>query len=169
MSYFGNTPVLVIFGSQDPEDATPLKLLNISTEDDYDVSSIPPLLSAPGPDRLWLKIRRSISRWVICSTFSHPMDRPSIELPYDELDPAYCNWSWKGQLICLNNAMTTGFLVDQDLNVVEMHLPADAGIDGEAYYEPYRVGENVIRTIYTIPEISNVRATVFYKDWIWKH
>lgn len=165
LSYFGNTPVLVIFGSQDPEDATPLKQLNISTEDDYDVSSIPPASVS-----IWSRPIVAENKEVyfqvgdMLYVLSPGGQTRSIELPYDVENPAYCNWSWKGQLVCLNNAMTTGFLVDQDLNVVEMHLPADAGIDGEAYYEPYRVGENGIRTIYAIPEISNVRAIVFYKD-----
>lgn len=165
LSYFGNTPVLVIIGSQDPEDAMPLKLLNISTEDDYDVSSIP-----PASVNIWSRPIVAENKEVyfqvgdMLYVLSAGGQTRSIELPYDVENPAYCNWSWKGQLVCLNNAITTGFLVDQDLNVIEMQLPADAWIDGEAYYEPYRVGENVIRTIYTIPEISNVRATVFYKD-----
>ena len=70
----------------------------------------------------------------------------------------------EGQLVCLNNAMTTGFLVDQDLNVVEMNLPVDRIFDDEGYYEPYRIGENGMRTIYAVPEISSVRTTAFYKD-----
>ena len=32
LSYFGQLPVLVIFGSQNPDDETPLKVLNISTD-----------------------------------------------------------------------------------------------------------------------------------------
>jgi hypothetical protein len=165
LSYFGELPALVIFGSQAQGDGTPLKILNLSTEDEYDVSSIP-----PSSADIWSRPIVGENKDVyfqmgdMLYILSPGGQVRSIELPYDEENPAYCNWSWKGQLVCLNNAMTTGFLVDQDLEVVEMNLPADGRFDAEGYYQPYRIGENGMRTIYATPEISSVRATAFYKD-----
>lgn len=165
LSYFGETPALLIFGSQDPADDTPLKVLNISTDDDYDVSTI-----TPAPVNTWSRPIAAENKTVyfqiggMLYVLSPGGQTHSIELPYDEENPAYCNWSWKGQLVCLNDSITTGFLVDQDLNVVELELSADGGDASDVYYEPYRVGENGIRTIQVTPEVTNRRATVFYKD-----
>ena len=165
LSYFGETPVLVIFGSQDPMDTSPLKVLNISTDDAYDVSTI-----TPASTNTWSRPIAAENKEVYFQVggtlyvLSPGGQNRSIKLPYDAENPAYCNWSWQGQLVCLNNAMTTGFLVDQDLNVVEMVLPTDERIGSEGYYEPYRVGENGMRAIYALPEITSTRATAFYKD-----
>jgi len=165
LSYFGETPVLVIFGSQDPEDETPMKILNISTDDIYDVSTI-----TSAPASTWSRpivVENKDVYFQVGDTLyilSPGGQTHSIELPYNELNPAYCNWSWKGQLVCLGNTMTTGFLVDQALNVVELQLPVDGEDSSEAYYEPYRVGENGMRIVQITPEISNVRTTVFFKD-----
>ena len=48
LSYFGATPAIVIFGSQDPESDTPLQAINLSTEDVYDVAAL-----TPGPINTW--------------------------------------------------------------------------------------------------------------------
>ena len=165
LSYFKETPALIIFGSQDPADNTPLEILNISTEDEYDVSSIPPVSA-----NTWSRPIVAENKDVYFQTggtlyvLSPGGQIRSVELPYDEENPAYCNWSWKGQLVCLNDVMTTGFLVDQDLNIVEMELPASEAGDSGVYYEPYRVRENGMRIIQITPEISNIRTTVFYKE-----
>ena len=165
LSYFGELPALVIFGSQDPDDETPLKVLNISTDDVYDVSTI-----TPAPAGTWSRPIVAEDKDVYFQVggtlyvLSPGGQVRSIELPYDEENPTYCNWSWKGQLVCLNNAMTTGFLVDQELNVVDLQLPAGAGHGSEVYYEPYRVGENGMRIVQVKPEIANGQARVFYRD-----
>jgi len=165
LSYFGDTPVLVIFGSQDPEDDSPLQAINISTEDDYDLSII-----SPAPVSTWSRPIVSGNKEVyfqvrgVLYILSPGGQTRSIELPYDEQNPAYCNWSWKGQLVCLNNMMTSGFLVNQDLSVMEMRLPADDESDPAEYYEPYRVGDNGIRIIQTTTKTLNGRETVTFKD-----
>jgi hypothetical protein len=61
-SGLAESPLVVIFGGDDPEDDSPLQATNLSTEDIYDVSTLD--RSAPGPGRFWQRIRRSISRWV---------------------------------------------------------------------------------------------------------
>ena len=165
LSYFGQLPVLVIFGSENPDDDTPLKVLNISTDDVYDVSMI-----TAAPISTWSRpivAENKDMYFQVGGTLyvlSLGGQTRSIELPYDEENPAYCNWSWKSQLVCLNDVMTTGFLVDQDLNVEELGLPAGAGNASELYYEPYRVGENSMRTIQRMTQTVNGWETVFYKD-----
>ena len=165
VSYFGSTPFLVILGSRGPDDNAPLQVLNISTEDIYDVSEIP-----PAPASTWSRPIASENKDVYFQVedtlyiLSPGGQTRSVELPYDEQNPAFCNWSWKGQLVCLSDGMTAGFLVDQELNVVEMNLDSDAGGNGETYYNPYRVGENGLRVVQVIPEIMDGEATVFYRD-----
>ena len=165
LSYFGETPVLVIFGSQDPMDTSPLRVLNISTDDVYDVSTI-----TPAPTNTWPRPVVAEDKEVYFQVggtlyvLSPGGQVRSIELPNNEENPAYCNWSWKGQLVCLNNAMTTGFLVDQDLNVVEMNLPVDERFDDEGYYKPYRMGENTIRSVQSVTVIKDGKPEVIVKD-----
>ena len=165
LSYFGQLPVLVIIGSQNPDDETPLKVLNISTDDVYDVSTI-----TPAPVSTWSRPIMAENEDVYFQVggtlyiLSSGGQTRSIELPYNEENPAYCNWSWKGQLVCLNDVMTTGFLVGQDLNVVTLQLPAGAGDDSELYCEPYRVGENTMRIFQRVTQTVNGWETVFYKD-----
>ena len=164
-SYFGKTPALVIFGSRNPENETPLRVLNISTDDVYDVSMI-----TPAPSSTWSRpiLTEDMELYFQVGgtlyILSPGGQNRSIELPYDEENPAYCNWSWKGQLVCLNAAMTTGFLVDQGLNVVALQLPAEAENGSEMYYEPYRVGENTMRSVQRMTRPVNGWETVFYKD-----
>ncbi len=165
MSYLGGDPVLVILGSLDPTDTSPLKVENISTDDVYDVSSISPA-SASTWSRPIVAENKDVYFQVGGTLYilSPGGQTRSIELPYNEEDPAYCNWSWKGQLVCLNEVMTTGFLVDQELNVVELKLPADNGSGSGVYFEPYRVGENGMRTIRTMTKTVNGKETVSYMD-----
>lgn len=165
MSYLGGGPVLAIFGSLDSADTSPLKVWNITTDDVYDVSSI-----APASVDTWSRPIVAENKDVYFQTgstlyiLSPGGQTRSIELPYDEENPAYCNWSWKGQLVCLNDVMTAGFLVDQDLTVVEMDLPANSGDISEVYYEPYRVGENSIRIVQVRTKTVNGRETAFFKE-----
>ena len=165
MSYLGGGPVLAILGSLDPEDTAPLKVQNITTDDVYDVSSITPA-SANTWSRPIVAENKDVYFQVGSTLYilSPGGKTRSKELPFDEQDPAYCNWSWKGQLVCLNDVMTAGFLVDQDLTVVEMDLPADNGGSSGPYHEPYRVGENGMRAIQVVTNTFNGRETVFYKD-----
>ena len=164
-SYFGETPALVIFGSRNPEDETPLKILNISTDDVYEVAMI-----TPAPASTWSRPILAEDQELyfqigdMLYILSPGGQVRSIELPYDEENPAYCNWSRKGQLVCLNNAMTTGFLLDRDLNVVALQLPAGAEDGSGMYYEPYRVGENTMRSVQRMTRMVNGWETVFYKD-----
>ena len=155
----------MIFGSQNTDDETPLKILNISTDDVYDVSTI-----TPAPVSTWSRPIVAENKDVyfqvggILYVLSPGGQTRSNELPYDVENPAYCNWSWKGQLVCLNDVMTAGFLVDQDLTLVEMDLPANSGDVSEVYYEPYRVGENRIRIVQVRTKTVNGRETVFFKE-----
>ena len=99
LSYFGQLPVLVIFGSQDPMDTSPLRVLNISTNDVYDVSTI-----TPAPASTWSRPIVAEDKEVYFQVggtlyvLSPGGQVRSIELPYDEENPAYCNWSWKASL-----------------------------------------------------------------------
>ena len=165
LSYFEGIPVLVIFDGKDPDGLSSLQVVNISTDDDYDVSSIIPA-SANTWSRPVVAENKDVYFQVGGTLYilSPGGQTHSIELPYNEENPAYCNWSWKGVLVCLNDALTAGFLVDQELNVVEMKLPADGGDSSGPYHEPYRVGENSMRTNQAITKTVNGRETVFYKD-----
>ena len=165
LSYFEGIPVLVIFDGKDPDGLSSLQVVNISTDDDYDVSSI-----IPAPTGTWSRPIVAENKEVYFQVggmlyiLSPGGQTRSIELPYDEENPAYCNWSWKGQLVCLNDKLTTGFLVDQDLSVTEMDLPADNGGTFGPYNDPYRVGENGMRTNQAMTRTVNGRETVFYKE-----
>jgi hypothetical protein len=89
----------------------------------------------------------------------------AIDLPFDVEDPVFCNWSWQGQVVCLNGLMTEGYLVDQDLNLVEMPLPAYTPADDTAaFYPPYRVGENAIRIVQKTASQTGGRPGVFYRE-----
>ena len=48
ISYFGEGPVVAIFGSQSADDDSPLRAVNITTDDFYDVSVL-----EPGPSKNW--------------------------------------------------------------------------------------------------------------------
>ena len=165
VSYFGNTPVLLFFGSIEPGNASPLRVINISTDDVYDVSAIP-----PAPVSEWSRPITAENKDVFFQVgdtlyvFSPGGAISSVVLPYDELDPAYCNWSWKGKLVCLNTAMSTGFMVNQDLTVEALHLPANTGVGTEWFYEPYRVGKNTIRSVQTTTVIEDGKPVVIVKD-----
>ena len=89
----------------------------------------------------------------------------SIDLPFDEENPVFCNWSWQGQVVCLNGLMTEGYLVDRDLEVVEMSLPDYAPADGTvAFYPPYRVGENVLRIVQKTTSRAGNQVVINYKE-----
>ena len=165
MSYLGGGPALAIFGSLDPADTSPLKVWNITTDDVYDVSSITPA-SVDTWSRPIVAENKDVYFQIGSTLYnlSPGGQTHSIELPYDEENPAFCNWSWKGQLVCLNDVMTTGFLVDQDLTVVEMNLPANSGDVSEEYYEPYRVGENGMRIVQVRTKTVNGREMAIFKE-----
>lgn len=166
LSYFGDAPVLAIFGSEDPEDKAPLQAFNLSTEDEYAISILP-----PGPISTWSRpmVAEDKSLYFQIGDQVYRLtpegSAAAVDLPFDEQDPVFCNWSWKGQLVCLNALMTQGFLVDQDLNVVEMPLPAYSVADESvAFYPPYRVGENAIRIVQTKASWSGGQPVVSYRD-----
>ena len=116
--YFGETPAVVIFGSQDPNDDSPLQAINLSTEDDYDVAAL-----TPGPISTWSRPIMAEDNTLFFQIGPKLYKllpgggAASVDLPFDENDPVFCNWSWKGQIVCLNGLMTEGYLVDQDLNL----------------------------------------------------
>ncbi len=60
--------------------------------------------------------------------------------------------------------MTTGFLVDQELNVVELKLPADNGSGSGVVFRALPMGENGMRTIRTMTKTVNGKETVSYMD-----
>ena len=165
LSYFGGTPFLVILGSEDTSDEFPLQVQNFSTDDIYDFSLVPST-SADTWSRPIVAENKDVYFQVGDSLYvlSPGGQMRSIKMPYDGENPAYCNWSWKGKLVCLNHTMTVGFLVDRDLNVVEMNLPANSGEVPEAYYEPYRVGENSIRIVQVRTKTVNGIETAFFKE-----
>ena len=150
-SYFGEIPAVAIFGSQNPEDDTPLQAINLSTDDVYDVSSL-----TPGPTSTWSRPIMSDEKELFFQIGKKLYKLlpggavTSVDLTFDEEDPVFCNWSWKGQVVCLNDLMTEGYVVDRDLNVIEMALPAYRPTDHSVtFYSPYRVGENVMRIVQT--------------------
>lgn len=165
VSYFGSTPVLLFFGSIEPGDASPLRVINISTDDTYDASAIP-----PAPASEWSRPITAENRDVFFQVsdtlyaLSPGGSSRSVALPYDQLDPAYCNWSWKGKLVCLNTAMSTGFMVNQDITVEALDLSANTGVGTEWLYEPYRVGENTIRSVQSATVIEDGKPVVIVKD-----
>ena len=166
ISYFGDAPVVAIFGSADPADNSPLQAFNLSTEDEYAISAL-----TPGPISTWSRPIMAENKNLYFQIGSQlylltPEGSTSVVgLPFDEGDPVLCNWSWQGQLVCLNALMTEGYLVDQDLNVVEMPLPAytvtDESVD---YYPPYRAGENTMRILQTQASWSGGLWTVHFRD-----
>jgi hypothetical protein len=92
-------------------------------------------------------------------------DVTSIDLPFDVEDSVFCNWSWKGQVVCLNDLMTQGYLVDQSLNVVEIPLPAySINEDSVEFYPPVRAGENGIRILQTQANPVGGRFMVKYRE-----
>jgi hypothetical protein len=165
LSYFGDTPVVAIFGSQDPENDSPLQALNISTEDVYDVSGIPP---APSSD--WSRPIMAENKDLYFQVgdqlyvLSPGGGIVTVALPYDAGDPAFCNWSWKGHLVCVNQTLTGGFLVDQALNITEIPQSIDAGVEAAAYYPPYRVGENTMRVLRAKAGQEDGDLVVYFRD-----
>lgn len=167
VSYFGDDTVVAIFGSQDPEDTTPLQMFSLTTEDVYyDVSAL-----TPGPISTWSRPFMTEDEQLFFQIgdmlykLSPGGGVASIEVPFNEEDPIFCNWSWQGQLVCVNELMTEGFLVDQDLNVTEMSLPAYAITDDTiAFYAPYRAGENMMRILQTTTTTVGSRFAVHYRD-----
>jgi hypothetical protein len=164
--YFGDTPALVIFGSHDPGDNSPLQAINLSTEDDYDVAAL-----TPGPISTWSRPIMAEDNTLFFQIGPELYKLlpgggvTELDLPFDEADPVFCNWSWKGQIVCLNGLMTEGYLVDQDLNLVEMSLPAYAPADTSvAFYAPYRVGENTMRVVQTKTSKVGKKYAVHYRD-----
>lgn len=166
MSYFGEDAVVAIFGSNDPENTSPLLMQNLTTDDIYDISVL-----TPGPISTWSRPIMSEDK-VLFFQIGGMLYKllpgggvSSIEIPFDEEDPVFCNWSWQGQLVCLNDLMTQGFLVDQDLNVTEMTLPAyTIANEAVAFYAPYRAGENTMRILQTTTVSVGTRFAVHYRD-----
>ena len=165
-SYFGETPALVIFGSQNPEDKSPLQAINLSTEDDYDVAAL-----TPGPLSTWSRPIMSADKELFLQIGPQLYQLlpggsvTALDLPFDGEDPVFCNWSWQGQVVCLNALMTEGYLVDRDLNLVEMSLPAYAPAnDSVAFYPPYRVGENAIRIVQTKTGRAGNQMVIYYRE-----
>ena len=165
LSYIGRTPALILLGSQDPADESPILVQNISTDDVYDFSSIPPT-SADTWSRPIVAENKDVFFQVggMLYILSPGGQTRSVEIQYDEEDPTYCNWSWKSRLVCLNGTMTKGFFVDLNLIIEDMQLPSEAGNGAEVYYEPYRVGENKMRIVGTTTKTINGRETVLFKD-----
>jgi hypothetical protein len=166
LSHFGETPAVVIFGSQDPEDESPLQAINLSTEDVYDVAAL-----TPGPISTWSRPIMSADKELYFQIGPQLYKLlpgggvTATDLPFDAEDPVFCNWSWRGQVVCLNGLMTEGYLVDQDLNLVEMPLPAyTSADDSAALYPPYRVGENAIRIVQRTASQTGGRPGVFYRE-----
>ena len=164
--YFEGMPFLAIFGRENPESTDPLQVLNLSTKDVYDVSTL-----TPGPISTWSRPIMAedknfffqIGR--ILYKLSPGGGTASIEIPFSEEDPVLCNWSWQGQLVCLNGLMTQGYLVDQDLNMVEMPLPAYRVADESvAFYAPYRVGESTMRILQTTTNQVGGLFAIHYRD-----
>jgi len=165
-SYFEGVPVLAIFGSEDPESTAPLQAQNISTEDVYDVSAL-----NPGPISTWSRPIMAEDKDIFFQigptlyALSPGGGVSSIEIPFNEEDPVFCNWSWQGQLVCLNGLMTQGFLVDQDLNAVEIPLRAyRVADDSVAFYAPYRVGESTMRILQTTTNQVGGLFAIHYRD-----
>ncbi|MBG0786288.1 MAG: hypothetical protein H0S79_14420 [Anaerolineaceae bacterium] len=166
VSYFGDDTVVAIFGSQDPEDTAPLHVFNLTTEDVYDVSAL-----TPGPISTWSRPIMTEDKQLFFQIgdtlykLSPGGDVASIEVPFNEEDPVFCNWSWQGQLVCVNDLMTEGYLVDQELNVTAMSLPAyTIANDTIAFYAPYRAGENTMRILQTTTNSVGSRFAVHYRD-----
>ena len=166
LSYFGETPAVVIFGSQDPDDDTPLQAINLSTEDIYNAAIL-----GPGPISTWSRPIMSADKELFFQIGPKLYQllpeggAGAIDLPFDQEDPVFCNWSWKGQVVCLNALMTEGYLVDQDLNLVEMPLPGYTPADATAaFYPPYRVGENAIRIVQKTTSRAGGQPVVFYRE-----
>ena len=165
ISYFGEGPVVAIFGSQSANDDSPLRAVNITTDDFYDVSVL-----EPGPSKNWSRPIIAEDKDLffqighILYALSPGGAVASVELSFEDQDPVFCNWSWKGKLVCLNDLMTVGFLVDQDLNVVALPLSAPAVDDSVDYYRPYRVGENTMRILRIQTERSGGQLVIYYRD-----
>jgi hypothetical protein len=165
LSYFGDMPAVVIFGSQDPDDDSPLQAINISTDDVYDVTDIPP---APGSD--WSRPVMAENKDLYFQVgdklyvLSPGGGMDMVDLPYDARDPAFCNWSWKGHLVCVNQSLTGGFLVDQALNVTEIPPSVDAGAEAAEYYPPFRVGENTLRVLRANAGREDGDLVVYFRD-----
>ena len=165
-SYFGGTPLVVIFGSNDPEDDSPLQAINLATEDVYDVSTL-----TPGPISTWSRpiLAEDKALFFQMGSRLHKLlpggAVSAIDLPFDEEDSVFCNWSWKGQVVCLNDLMTQGYLVDQSLSVMEITLPAYASSDDSVeFYPPVRAGENGIRILQTQANKVGGRFVVKYRE-----
>ena len=165
-SFLGDDAVVAIFGSKNPEKITPLRTDNLTTDDIYDVSAITPdsmdTWSRPimTEDKvIFFQVGGMLYKLMPGGGMS------SIEIPFDEEDPVFCNWSWQGQLVCVNDLMTQGFLVDQDLDVTEMSLPAyTITSDTVAFYKPYRAGDNTMRILQTTTISVGSRFAVHYRD-----
>ncbi|QRN82775.1 hypothetical protein JR338_10180 [Chloroflexota bacterium] len=166
VSYFGDDTVVAIFGSQDPEDTAPLQMFNLTTDDFYDVSAL-----MPGPINTWSRPIMTAEKQLFMQIgnmlykLSPGGGVASIVVPFNEEDPIFCNWSWQGQLVCVNDLLTEGLLVDQELNVTEMSLP-DYTIANDTieFYAPYRVGENTMRILQTTTNSVGSRFAVHYRD-----
>jgi hypothetical protein len=164
--FFGGMPFLAIFGREDPESTDPLQALNLTTEDVYDVSAL-----TPGPISTWSRPITAEDKDIFFQigntlyALSPGGGVSSIEIPFDEEEPVFCNWSWQGQLVCLNDLMTQGYLVDQELNVVEMPLPAYwVANDSVEFYPPYRVGESTMRILQNKTNQVGGLFAVHYRD-----
>ena len=164
--YFGDTPFVAILGSHDPENDTSLQAINLSTDDVYDVSSL-----TPGPISTWSRPIMSTDKELFFQIGSKLYKllpggaMTSVDLLFNEEDPVFCNWSWRGQVVCLNGLMTEGYLVDQDLNVIEMPLPAYRPTDHSIeFYAPYRVGENMMRIIETKTRKVGKKFAIHYRE-----
>lgn len=164
--YFDGMPFLAIFGREDPESTDPLQALNYSTKDVYNVLALP-----PGPISTWSRPIMAEDKDIFFQigptlyALSPGGGVSSIEIPFNEEDPVFCNWSWQGQLVCLNGLMTQGYLVDQDLNMVEMTLPAYLIADESVeFYAPYRVGESTMRILQTKTNPLGGLFAVHYRD-----
>ena len=164
--YFEGMLLLAVFGREDPESTDPLQALNFSTKDVYNVSAL-----TPGPISTWSRPIMAEDKDLffqighILYELSPRGGVSSIEIPFDEEDPVFCNWSWQGQLVCLNGLMTRGYLVDQDLNMVEMTLPAyQVADDSVTFYAPYRVGESTMRILQTTTNPVGGLFAVHYRD-----
>ena len=165
-SFLGDDAVVSIFGSKNPEKITPLRTDNLTTDDIYDVSAITPdsmdTWSRPimTEDKvIFFQVAGMVYKLLPGGGVS------SIEVPFDEEDPVFCNWSWQGQLVCVNDLMTQGFLVDQDLNVTEMSLPAyTITSDTVVFYKPYRAGDNYLRILQTTTISVGSHFAVHYRD-----
>ncbi len=97
VSYFGDDTVVAIFGSQDLEDTAPIQMFNLTTEDVYDVSAL-----TRGPISTWSRPFMTEDKQLFFQIgdmlykLSPGGGVSSIEVPFNDEDPIFCNWSWQG-------------------------------------------------------------------------